>query len=374
MVIEDLIYNYLQGDLSQSELDKLLVWLEDETNYQHFCHIIEKSNIQEQLDHYDRFDIKTGYKRFQYYRKAMILQQWLPRIRRAMILIFVIGATLALLWMIPISDSTVAGRHYADVVILELPDGVILPVEGDTLQDLKLTTTNHIRYNHEVLEMLSEQPNHKDSVQLISLRTPRGKQYKIKLPDGSLVTLNAESKLCFPTTFSNNNRIVYAQGEFYFEVIKNTNVPFLVVLNNGTTIQVLGTEFNIRAYDPELVTTSLFRGTVQIDHQGKSLLLKPGFAATSGDNQITQAYRFNPKTISAWREHRFRYEKIRLEELLEDVSRYYDLNIFYENSSIRNELFTLDIAYTQTVDSLINLLQHTGTVKFTLQHKTLIVR
>ena len=108
-----------------------------------------------------------------------------------------------------------------------------------------------------------------------TLSTPRGGQYQLVLPDGSKVWLNASSSLHFPTAFTGKNREVELTGEAYFEVAKNKEKPFHVKVND-MQVEVLGTHFNINAYEDEnAIRTSLLEGSVKITKGATS-----GFAET----------------------------------------------------------------------------------------------
>ena len=108
------------------------------------------------------------------------------------------------------------------------------------------------------------------------ISTPRGGQYKVVLPDGSKVSLNAASSLKFPVAFTGKERLVELTGEGYFEVAKNAAQPFKVVVE-GTTVEALGTAFNVNAYTDETgMHTTLVEGSVRISQNKKVEILKPG--------------------------------------------------------------------------------------------------
>jgi transmembrane sensor len=108
-----------------------------------------------------------------------------------------------------------------------------------------------------------------------TIATPRGGQYQVILPDGTKVWLNAASSLRFPTFFTGKNREVEITGEAYFEVTKNPAMPFKVKTNRAQ-IEVLGTHFNVMAYDDEKMKTTLLEGAVNISSGNFSARLKPG--------------------------------------------------------------------------------------------------
>ena len=114
------------------------------------------------------------------------------------------------------------------------------------------------------------------AAQYSEIRIPRGGEYKVVLPDGTVVWLNAESSLRFPTVFTGKERKVYAKGELYFDVKHDEAKPFIVEVEKDYTVRVLGTEFNIRAYGGSSRATTLVKGRVQVKGADNTVLLKPG--------------------------------------------------------------------------------------------------
>ncbi len=96
-----------------------------------------------------------------------------------------------------------------------------------------------------------------------TITTPKGGQYQVSLPDGSMVWLNAASSLSFPVNFTGKQRKVSITGEAYFEIKKNRNKPFIVQAGRQE-VEVLGTEFNVNSYQPESISTSLVAGAVKV--------------------------------------------------------------------------------------------------------------
>ena len=142
---------------------------------------------------------------------------------------------------------------------LEIGDGVVL--KKDSIQG----TRNFVNPEDTITENTYN-----------TVMVPRGGEYKLVLPDGTIVWLNAESSLRFPTSFTDNERKVYAKGELYFDVKHDEVKPFIVDVERGYTIRVLGTEFNLRAYDDSPVVTTLVEGCVQVWSERDSVLLSPG--------------------------------------------------------------------------------------------------
>jgi transmembrane sensor len=192
-----------------------------------------------------------------------------------------------------------------------------------------------------------------------TLTTPRGGQYQLTLPEGSKVWLNAASSIRFPAAFNDSARVVYITGEVYFEIqpqfVNNGNErkPFIVKVLPSTTgaggglleeIKVLGTHFNINAYENEpYVTTTLLEGKVSINRPGiaSPAFLLPGQQALLNP-QAKQAQvidNADVKQVMAWKNGLFRFNGVALETVMRQLARWYDVEITFEKGAPVSEPF-----------------------------------
>lgn len=165
------------------------------------------------------------------------------------------------------------------------------------------------------------------------LTTPRGGQYKLQLADGTLVWLNAASSITYPTVFTGDRREVMVTGEAYFEVAQNAKQPFIVKIENGASVQVLGTSFNINAYKNEKsINTTLVEGSVKVSSTSSNIILKPGQQAQLLNNQTLTINNSSSNITKAlaWRNGYFDFESADLEEVMHQLERWYDLGVVYE--------------------------------------------
>jgi transmembrane sensor len=174
-----------------------------------------------------------------------------------------------------------------------------------------------------------------------TMHTPKGRKYQITLPDGTLVWLNAASSIRYPTMFTNNERRVEVTGEVYLEVAKQVNpangksLPFLVNINNKATVEVLGTHFNIKAYEEETsINTTLLEGKVKVTGNNKEAVLTPGQQAQiiqQGNDMIRVVKAVDVEQVIAWKNDLFNFEGASLEEAMRQLERWYDISVSYEN-------------------------------------------
>lgn len=214
-----------------------------------------------------------------------------------------------------------------------------------------------------------------------TLTTPRGGQYKLVLPDGSTVWLNAASSIRFPTAFTGNERSVEITGEAYFEVTKNPDNPFIVHFttspNGGSregTVKVLGTHFNINAYDDEAsIKTTLLEGSVKVTNEAASANLKPGEQAAllRGHSSLTINHSPDLEEVMAWKNGAFQFDGATIETVMRQISRWYDVEVEYKgNSSLH---FAGTISRNVNISQVLEMLEKAGGIKTSITGKKITV-
>ena len=205
-----------------------------------------------------------------------------------------------------------------------------------------------------------------------TITTPRGGQYQLVLADGTRVWLNAASSLRFPTAFSGRERKVELTGEGYFEVAANKELPFLVV-KDRSEVQVLGTHFNINAYDDERdIKVTLLEGAVQVSNAASVRNLKPGQQAQMAkDIQVVEDVSID--NVLAWKNGWFEFEAADLSSIMRQVNRWYDVDIVYEGQRTE-EKFGGRISKNLPLSSILQMLKSNGAADFKLEDRKLIVR
>jgi len=209
-----------------------------------------------------------------------------------------------------------------------------------------------------------------------TISTPRGGQYTVILPDSTRVYLNAASSLRFPTSFGGKFRTVSLTGEAYFEVAHNKNKPFMVA-SAGQTVEVLGTHFDINAYNDEhVIKTTLLEGSVKVTASGKIALLIPGQQSQvvqnkSLDTLINVVQNVSLDEAVAWKNGYFQFESASLQSIMRQFSRWYDVKVIYEGQP-DNRLFSGQIHRNLNAAQALDLLNYAN-VHFTIDGKTIIV-
>jgi ferric-dicitrate binding protein FerR (iron transport regulator) len=206
------------------------------------------------------------------------------------------------------------------------------------------------------------------------LSTPMGGEYQLVLPDGSKVWLNSGSTLRFPTAFIGSERIVELKGEAYFDIAKNPKMPFLVRTNNAMDIKVLGTQFNIMAYDDEKnINTTLIEGSVEVLKGSGKTMLKPGQEAIlnrgSGNIKVASA---DLEQAIAWKNGYFIFYNENIESIMRKVSRWYNVDVVYQGN-LSNKDFVGTISRNKNISELLKMLELTGAVHFSIDGRRITV-
>jgi ferric-dicitrate binding protein FerR (iron transport regulator) len=226
-----------------------------------------------------------------------------------------------------------------------------------------------------------------------TISIPKGGQYQLTLSDGTKVWLNSLTSLHYPVSFNGKNRTVTLEGEAYFEVAKDKTKPFLVLYKN-MKVEVLGTHFNIMAYEDEATKTTLLEGSVKVGSRqwavgsgekakGKGqkakveyeVILKPGEQAILSQSSQTSlpipVQTVDAEQAIAWKNGFFHFDKADMPTVLREVARWFDLDIVYKGS-VSPDLFSGKIQRNLPLQSILNYFKDSN-LNFEIQGRTLIV-
>lgn len=205
---------------------------------------------------------------------------------------------------------------------------------------------------------------------------PRGGKYSLVLGDGTKVWINSESRLKYPVNFSNEERTVFLSGEAYFDVAEDKSRPFNVITDKQV-VSVLGTEFNVSAYsDQSTEHTTLVEGKVKVSINSVEVtdILTPGFQAhlDKRSNQYSNR-EVDTFIFSGWKDDLFVFEDEPLGDMLTTLSRWYDVQVFYNNAEASNIKFTGEIERYESFENILRLIEKTNTVRFEIKNRSVIV-
>lgn len=378
--IAEIISKYIKGNLTSGEQEELEDWRESSADHQklldEFSHFafLEKKQIAKYLcgkeKAYQQFCLRQ--QAFLHRKKRYI---WYRSI--AALVVLSIGLTAVLYYRpehlkepIVVQQFLSAGESRA---VLTLADGQKMYL-GTQMADTLVrqagvvmnTAAGCVKYQEIVAEP--------ESVRYHQLDIPRKGEYKLVLSDGTRVWLNSETQLRYPVRFQGTERRVYLEGEAYFEVEKDEKMPFVVVAGQSA-VQVLGTSFNIRGYTGEpYIYTTLVEGSVKLSCGRSSLLLKPDEQGTvDSQSGKLDKRRVDVRLYVSWRDGRFVFENQTLEEIMNTLGRWYDVNVFFTSEQVKKALFIGNLKRYDDFDKIVKMLELTGVAHFEIKGNTIVI-
>lgn len=379
--IATIIARHLSGEITPGEVAQLEAWRKEdiahETLFQKLCN---EEYLRQHTEKAAAFNIAVGWDEVEKRIKKHNDRRRMLKIFRyaAAILLPVFFAGISLKYTsspststhtVQIAQSILPGEAKAiltldngETVCLDKATADVLQKIGGTTIQVDSTTLNY--------QLAQNAPSGAEPI-YNKVEIPRGGEYALVLSDGTKVHLNSMSSLRFPVTFDAGKREVDLQGEAYFEVSK-TGQPF-IVNTNGMQVEVLGTTFNISAYPDEEYQTTLVNGSVKVcAGKGESLILKPSQQATivSGSNSI-QVRTVDTSFYTSWVKGKINFKDQRLEDIMKTLSRWYDMNVVYENERLKDIRFGCNLNRYEEITPFVQLLEKTEEVHVTIEGNTI---
>lgn len=380
--LAQILVKSLKESLTAEEQEILDQWLaEDQDHLNLYEHYASDDFVKQKLKSASgiawREDYESFMKRYAFLRRQ---NKWRERIKYAAIFLLPLSLALALWLKAPVQPVELAVQ--APVVEKSKPVLTLAGGERIILTDsLKVSETDGTWVageNGELVYTKQAEDTMVTSQTLLynRLEVPRGAEYFLTLADGSKIWLNSETVIRYPVNFTGEKREVYLEGEAFFKVAKDPERPF-VVHAAETQVEVLGTEFNVRNYSDELeVATTLVNGRVRLttEKENRQVILEPGEqgsidkATGKMGVQTVDAYLF-----TAWKDARFVFRNTRMEDLLNTLSRWYDLTIFYQNNAVKDIRFTGDMARMVDFRQLLGIIEANERIQFSIRDRVVTV-
>lgn len=212
-------------------------------------------------------------------------------------------------------------------------------------------------------------------IEIHTLTTPRGQDYKVTLEDGTIVWLNSESSLQFPSSFTGKERIVRLRGEAYFEVAKDKEHPFIVQTENLQT-KVLGTEFNFRSYPGKEAHVTLVEGSVEVSSNSGGRIpvkIKPGEDAFLSQNGNLNTQEVDVDPYIYWKDGYFYFDNVSLLEIMQTIGRWYNVNIVFNDKKAIDYKMRFLCERNSGLEHAITFMNRMKKVQITFTDNTLYV-
>lgn len=378
---------------NQEQWLKAFVDREEDFDYEAFCEMMRSLDNEDLREEFERVRRLTALVA----NKAKMWKQVQSRMNKnsryqvkrylkyaAIIVAFVLaGGTW---WMVKENPEEIISVELSETSMLSpgTPKAYILFSSG---QRMDLTTTEH---DTMIMEKgmqvrvgssgkISYVPGDSGSIlkQEIVYNTivvPRGGEYKLELADGTLVWLNSDSELRYPVKFAGSQRDVWLKGEGYFEVSKNPEKPFRVVVDD-MIVKVLGTSFNINAYkDRGNILTTLVSGKVDIqDMSGKSLVVMSPNQQVDFRHGKISVQEVDVTRFVSWIDGKFYFNDMTLENIMSQLQRWYNIEVFFVDEELKSYPFTGVIRRDFTAGQIFEIIEKTTRVKFNVRGKCVTV-
>jgi transmembrane sensor len=381
--LSDLLTRYFKGNMEETEAEELSFYLKDDRYNDAIRQIL--TGLSEEVAPAD-VDMADMQRLVRNVKEVSgdgnnIRRISFTRIAAAAAVLLMLGIGGYFL-LVPSADKQVTVKRYKNDVLpggnkamLTLSDGSTISLEDAQQGSLAQQGGSQVIKSADGELAYNKTGQQGEEIQYNTLTTPLGGQYRITLPDGTSVWLNAGSSLRYPVAFSGKDRKVELKGEGYFDVAKNAAMPFFVKLANGVEVRVLGTQFNVNAYsDEKNIATTLVEGAVLIKNNEIANILQPGQQSLAGqyDNSLKLLKNADIAAVTAWKEGVFKFNDADIETVMKQLSRWYDIEIVYEGNTVK-EYFNGTIPRNVPVSKVLELLELTGLVHFKIEGKRVIV-
>ncbi|WDF67325.1 FecR family protein [Sphingobacterium oryzagri] len=353
--IVSLLQKYRANTLSDDEYAQLKSWMEErEENSQYMATFISLYKIQHMQEAYRLADPGKAYRAIQSrYRKRKNVKR-IRYFAAAACLIALISTITLLLQPFGGGEDSLARIDFQR-----------------SGQPVLFTSTNgEVKSLENGGELITQ--NSDDTAAIYhTVQTQRGGNFKLILPDQSVVWLNADTKVRYAADFL-HDRTLELSGEAYFDVQKNGSAFY--VKGGGNTIRVLGTTFNVSAYASKPVVTTLVHGAVEVSNLRDKLTLAPNEQATSATAADALAVKtVNTAIYTSWIDGIFEFQSANLADIMEQLAQWYDIEVEYQDPKLKNVHFTGSLFRDNSIAYSLQIIQEISEVKFRTQNGKLYV-
>ena len=386
--VSEMISRCILGELTDAEKLWLEKWVEvSPENKELFDRLVGEKMLSEKVRAYGRINRKEPLEELLNRKKQLERSVRRRRVTRvvgyaaaillplAVVFYFYIRPGRGVLPAEPRLEARVELPAGESKAILQLADGKVVELTPESSRHIARGDRVTIKQDSGIIKYKVDGSTMRQKERFNTITVPRGAEFSLELSDGTRVWLNAESRLRFPEEFVGRHRKVYLEGEAYFDVSCDPEKRF-EVQTESAEIRVYGTEFNILAYkDEREITTTLVKGSVGIKVKGtkERVRLEPGEQACLVGNKITKR-EVDTEIYTAWAEGKWIIEGERLENIMKQLARWYDVKVFYQNPRVKDLVFTGDLEKYNNCEVILNIISMTTNVVFEVKDNTITVK
>lgn len=342
--IDSIIVKLIENKISDKETDFLLKWMEEEDNKVYFDEFMEINYL---INSKNSFDYRASLQK----TKEVINRKWWKNhsklLKYASVVVLFVGMTYY--FVKQSTPNTVSSELHLknEEITLEMDNGTKVIIPDSAQQKI------HNKKGNLVIVQQGKKLNYQngsmnESLVYNKLAIPYGKTFQVLLSDGTLVHLNAGTTLRYPEKFlKGNNRLVFVDGEAYFDVAKDKKHPFIVNAK-GVNIRVTGTEFNVSCYkEDENINTVLVEGSISLYQVNKLYDAKsvtkvvPGELAVWNKTKKKLAIaKVDVSIYTEWKEGVLVFKHMKFKDIVIKLERHFNVKIKNNNQKLNNEIFT----------------------------------
>lgn len=374
--IDDKLLLYLLDEADDAGRKDVEAWLEEDERNRVYFREFQRVHLELQWGMYAR-EVQPDFNSFrQKLKKRSAMRIWYSV---AAVLVLALSVGGAFLWHSgekPVQvaqEQTIQPGKPQAVLVLSSGEKVEMGEFARQLEErdgtsVQVSETGSVSYQPAQEKVETE----KDMEKMMNrLLVPRGGEFNLTLADGTRVWLNAETELLYPVRFNGKQRVVYLKGEAYFDVAKNEEMPFIVQVEN-VSVKVYGTEFNVNTY--EGVETVLVTGSVGMKQGGKEVMLIPNqkgtFDKSAGKIVVEDV---DVLTYVAWKDGDFIFRNESLGRIMDKLSRWYGLEVFYQNGESRDVHLSGNLKRYKDVQELFRSFEKISDARFKVQGNTVFI-
>jgi transmembrane sensor len=387
--IASLIVRNMQDNLTNEERHELQTWLQEgSNNFLLFEELMDEDKLGEALDELHAIDHHIAFEKL----SQKIFEQQIPVKRHTSGIWWYMVAAVLLLIAGGITYLSINKKEKAPAIVVSAkkkdpaiqPDSkkaLLILADGSTIVlnemnngviaqqgniSVKKNRNGRLEYK------LSGKPP--ATTLYNTIQTPRGGEYQLVLDDGTSIWLNSASTLRFPIHFNNQERHVALSGEGYFEVSHATDHKKTFIVDAGNMeVQAMGTSFNISAYKEDHTTqTTVVEGTVKVKRDHKDHLLSPGKKLITHHDSTVTIEDADIKQETAWKNGEFVFRNTPLQIVMNELTRWYDMDVVYKQP-VPSLHFSGEIPRESDIVNVLQMLEYTGGVQFSISNRTITV-
>lgn len=401
--ISELISKELTFGLSREEDRELQSWInKSEHNLQLYIDIVDKKNLERYIQERENIDVSRNWSSFQKRVSAQNRVSGQKRVsvprmasgesrrkyislfsRYAAVLLFVVSIGVV---FYQISKTKNFSSQMAKTSVIQkksnkarliLDNGKQINLNSSIDTSLINNTGISINKDSSLIQYVGRD-NKDQKPKINKIVVPRGGEYNLVLADGTKVYLNSDTEIEFPVDFIGERRSVKIKGEAFFHVAKDKTKPF-VVETQLMNIVVTGTQFNVKAYDDDdKIQTTLVEGGVDVYYGNnkkckKSIVPSQQAELIRGNDELF-IRKVDTEIYTSWLNRYFIFKNERLEDIMKTLSRWYDVNVFFQNSEIKDIMFDGKLKRYDSISSILEIIETTNSIKTEINRETIIFR